>query len=186
MRDNTFEDFEDLQVIFESAIARENNTFGLGGETNAEAFEVENDVEVGDDVCMENVGEPNETTFESSKEKLPSRKRSKSNGNGDPLKSTNYDDHSEKVITDMIGVSTTIINLIHQREERHQKEVELRENEKKNNNVWDAIKEIPDLEDQIHYDAVTKIHTLKMKDVFISMSVEKRLGWIRRNLNINV
>lgn len=82
----------------------------------------------------------------------------------------------------MIGVSTNIMNLMHQREERQQKEAEEREAEKRKNNVWDAIKEIPDLEQDICYDAVTTIHTLKMKDVFLRMTVEERLGWIRRNV----
>ena len=39
---NKFEPFEDLQVIFESDTARENNAFGLGGDATDEAFEVEN------------------------------------------------------------------------------------------------------------------------------------------------
>lgn len=45
MRNNTFEAFEDLQAIFESATARGNNVFGLGGDATAEDFEVENDVQ---------------------------------------------------------------------------------------------------------------------------------------------
>ncbi|ESQ33161.1 hypothetical protein EUTSA_v10005278mg [Eutrema salsugineum] len=179
MRSNTFEDFEDLQIIFESAIAKGNNVFGLGGDSNAATFEVENDVQEREDVHMENVCEANETSYETPKEKLPSRKRVKTHGN--PSESINHDDRSEKVITEMIGVSTNLINLIQQREERHQREEDVRETEKNKNNVWDAIKEIPNLEEYIRYDAVTKIHKLKMKDVFVYMSIEERLGWILRN-----
>ncbi|KAL0790957.1 hypothetical protein Bca101_007203 [Brassica carinata] len=183
MRDNTFEDFEDLQIIFESATARGNNSFGLGDDANAEAFEVENDVqEKEDEIHTENVTETNETTLRASKEKLPSRKRAKPNGDGDASESINPGDRSEKVLTEMIGVSTNIMNLMQQREERHQKEAEEKEAEKRKNNVWDVIKEIPDLEQDICYDAVTKIHTLNMKDVFLRMKVEERLGWIRRNV----
>uniref|UniRef100_M4ERU7 Myb/SANT-like domain-containing protein n=1 Tax=Brassica campestris TaxID=3711 RepID=M4ERU7_BRACM len=141
MRDNTFEDFEDLQIIFESATARGNNSFGLGDDTNAEAFEVENDVqEKEDEIHTENVIETNETTRRASKEKLPSRKRAKPNGDGDASESINPGDRSEKVLTEMIGVSTNIMNLMQQREERHQKEAEEKEAEKRKNNVWDAIK----------------------------------------------
>ncbi|ESQ38724.1 hypothetical protein EUTSA_v10029159mg [Eutrema salsugineum] len=173
MRNNTFEDYEDLQIIFENVIARGSTVFGLGGNTNAATFEVENDVQEREDVDhMENVCEVNIPAYETSKEKLHSRKRAKPSGNGDPSKSTNLGDHSEQVLTEMIGVSTNLINLIQQKEERYQRE----------NNVWDAIKEIPGLEEHIRYDAVTKIHTLKMKDVFVSMSVEERLGWILRNI----
>ncbi|KAG7555422.1 Myb/SANT-like domain [Arabidopsis suecica] len=179
MRTSTFEDFEDLQLIFESAIAKGNNAFGVGGDSNAETFEEEEDLQARDDVNhMEINDEVNETL---PKEKLPTRKRSKTNRNGDASDSINNGESSEKVLSEMIGVGTNIINLIQQREERHQREVEFRETQKEKNNVWNAIKEIPDLEDHIRFDAVTKIHALNLKDVFVSMSVEERLGWIRRN-----
>ncbi|KAL0887223.1 hypothetical protein Bca101_011206 [Brassica carinata] len=69
---NTFEDFEDLQIIFESATARGNNSIGLGDDANADAFEVENDVqEKEDEIHAEDVTETTETTRRASKEKLP-------------------------------------------------------------------------------------------------------------------
>ncbi|KAG7588677.1 Harbinger transposase-derived nuclease domain [Arabidopsis suecica] len=167
MRTSTFEDFEDLQLIFESAIAKGNNAFGLGGDSNAETFEEEEDLQARDDVNhMEINDEVNETL---PKEKLPTRKRSKTNCNGDASDSINNGESSEKVLSEMIGVGTNIINLIHLREERHQREVEFRETQKNKNNVWNAIKEIPDLEDHIRYDAVTKIHALNLRDVFLLM-----------------
>ncbi|XP_010440973.1 PREDICTED: uncharacterized protein At2g29880-like [Camelina sativa] len=178
LRTNTFEDFEDLQLIFETVIAKGINTFGLGSDSNAETFEDEDD----DLQARDDLGDDDEVDEVSVKPKLPTRKRAKTSRNGDPLDSTNnHGESSEKVLTEMVGVSTQIISLIQQREERQQREVELREIQKKKNNVWDAVKEIPDLEDHVRYDAVTKIHTLKMKDVFVSMSVEDRLGWILRN-----
>ncbi|CAH8386121.1 unnamed protein product [Eruca vesicaria subsp. sativa] len=79
---------------------------------------------------------------------LPSRKRAKPNGDGGPSESINLGDHSEKVLSEMIGVST---NITQQREERHKKEAEVRESEKRKNNIWDAIKEIPDLEKRHSY-----------------------------------
>ncbi|EFH53507.1 hypothetical protein ARALYDRAFT_905364 [Arabidopsis lyrata subsp. lyrata] len=65
------------------------------------------------------------------KEKLPTRKRSKPNSNGDPSDSINHGESSENVLTEMIGVGTNIINLIQQREERYQRDVEFRETQKK-------------------------------------------------------
>ncbi|ESQ40716.1 hypothetical protein EUTSA_v10015362mg [Eutrema salsugineum] len=141
MRSNTFEDFEDLQIIFESAIAKGNNVFGLGGDSNAATFEVENDVQEREDVHMENVCEANETSYETPKEKLPSRKRVKTHGN--PSESINHGDRSEKVITEMIGVSTNLINLIQQREERPQREEEVRETEKKRIMFGMLLKKFP-------------------------------------------
>jgi len=76
----------------------------------------------------------------------------------------------------MIVVSNKIVNVIHQRKERLRREAEEKEAEKKKNNVWEAMKEIPNLEDHIRYKAVTLIHSLGMKDVFIDMSVGKRFG----------
>ncbi|CAH2066020.1 unnamed protein product [Thlaspi arvense] len=80
MRNNTFEDFEDLQIILESAIARGNNAFGLGFglgiDASAETFEVETNAQEREDVEVVTV---TETAYEASKEKLPSRKRAKPN-----------------------------------------------------------------------------------------------------------
>ncbi|ESQ51581.1 hypothetical protein EUTSA_v10017633mg [Eutrema salsugineum] len=154
LQNNTFEDYEDLQIIFESVIVRGNTVFGLG-----EREDVNH---------MENVCEVNIPTYKTLKEKPHSRKRAKPPGNGDPSESTNHGDYSENVLTEMIEVSTNLINFIQQKEEMYQREVELRETEKKKNN-------------HIRYDAVIKILTLKMNDVFVSMSVEEHLGWILRN-----
>ena len=82
----------------------------------------------------------------------------------------------------MIVVSNKIVNVIHQGKERLRREAEEKEAEKKKNNVWEVMKEIPNLEDHIRYKAVTLIHLLGMKDVFIDMSVEKRFGWIQSNV----
>ncbi|XP_010480990.1 PREDICTED: uncharacterized protein At2g29880-like [Camelina sativa] len=53
LRTSTFEDFEDLQLIFETVIAKGNNTFGLGGDSNVETFEVEDDdLQARDDLLL--------------------------------------------------------------------------------------------------------------------------------------
>lgn len=53
--------------------------------------------------------------------------------------------------------------------------------ENKKINVWDAIKEIPNLSNHVQYKALSMIQKLQMTDIFVSMSVEDRLGWIQWN-----
>jgi len=48
--DQHFRRFEGLQLIFESAIAKEYNTFGLCGFSNVETFEEEDDLQTKDGV----------------------------------------------------------------------------------------------------------------------------------------
>lgn len=51
--------------------------------------------------------------------------------------------------------------------------------EGKNSKVWNAITEIPNLSNHIRYKAFTMIQKLEMRDVFVNMSTEDRLGWIQ-------
>ncbi|XP_010461697.1 PREDICTED: uncharacterized protein At2g29880-like [Camelina sativa] len=67
-------------------------------------------------------------------------------------------------------------------ESRWEKETEEKEVDDKANNVWDAIKEIPDLADDMRYAAMTLVHSLGMKYGFVHMSIEELKGWIIRNL----
>ncbi|XP_020866249.1 uncharacterized protein At2g29880 [Arabidopsis lyrata subsp. lyrata] len=105
-------------------------------------------------------------TSESPTEKLPPRKRTRSE------RST-----SQKEESPMMVLSSKILDIIQQREERQQKEVA-----QKKNNVWDALKEISDLDKRIRFKALTKIYHLGIQDVFVSMSVEERLGWIQTSM----
>ncbi|XP_010495586.1 PREDICTED: uncharacterized protein At2g29880-like [Camelina sativa] len=57
-----------------------------------------------------------------------------------------------------------------------------KEAEDKATNVWEAIKEIPDLEEDLRYEAMTLIHRLGMKNGFVHMSIADRKGWIIQNL----
>ncbi|KAF8104809.1 hypothetical protein N665_0167s0024 [Sinapis alba] len=50
------------------------------------------------------------------------------------------------------------------------------------NNIWEAIKEISGLEEDVKYDTLKELHKWGMKDVFINMSIEERMGWIIRNV----
>ncbi|XP_010463156.1 PREDICTED: uncharacterized protein At2g29880-like [Camelina sativa] len=59
---------------------------------------------------------------------------------------------------------------------RWEKETEEKEADDKANNVWDAIKEIPDLTDDMRYEAMTLVHSLGRKYGFVHMSIEERKG----------
>ncbi|CAD5327241.1 unnamed protein product [Arabidopsis thaliana] len=93
-------------------------------------------------------------------EELLPRKRTRGGGcnNSDAAKT----DHNDSMITHAI---------------------EEREAQKRKINVWDAMKENPDLDEHIRYKAVTMIHSLGMKDVFTDMSIEERFGWIKSNFS---
>ncbi|KAL1214452.1 hypothetical protein V5N11_033679 [Cardamine amara subsp. amara] len=137
-----------------------------------------------------NVEEDNEThssllySLRGSLEKLPLRKRHRSNTNNADERPIiqNEDEEVHTETNSLTTVTHKLFNLIQERETRQQKEAEQREAEKKRNNVWEAIKEVPDLEENVRYDAVKVIHQLGMKEVFISMSTDERYGWIKRNI----
>lgn len=62
------------------------------------------------------------------------------------------------------------------------KEAEEKEAEKKVNTVWDAIKEIQDLEENDRFDAMNSVHQFGMKDAFMSMTREESFRWIKCSL----
>ncbi|KAJ4885176.1 Myb/SANT-like domain protein [Raphanus sativus] len=72
-----------------------------------------------------------------------------------------------------------IVSMIQQ---RWQKEAEEKEAEENVNNVWDEIKEIPDLEENERFDAMNLVHKLGMKAGFMSMTREERFRWIKRSV----
>ncbi|RXI01540.1 hypothetical protein DVH24_014889 [Malus domestica] len=57
--------------------------------------------------------------------------------------------------------------------------------EEKNNNVWDAIKEIPNLDAPSHYKAVALVQKLGMKKEFLKMTPEEHSEWIKYNMEHN-
>ncbi|CAH8364503.1 unnamed protein product [Eruca vesicaria subsp. sativa] len=194
MRDETFEDYEDLQLIFEQGLATGKNAIGLGDDTDAQTFGAKDDEPFElDPTSFEYVekegsqasGFSNSTLLRSTKgpsQKAPPKKRAKG-VEGEESSNSNMDgSHMEKSFNEMIEISNQIVSLIQQREERQQREANLREVEKNKNNIWEAIKEISGLEEDVQYDTLKELHKWGMKDVFINMSVEERMGWIRRNV----
>lgn len=172
-----------MQLIFGEGVATGKNAIGLCESTDARTFKAGENSKGEYENELNNVYEFDETTHphespehyapfvphattECPTEKLPPRKRARTERGT-----------SQKEESPMMVVNNKILDIIQQREERQQKEAA-----GKKNNVWDAIKEISDLEERIRYKALTRIYHLGIQDVFVSMSVEERLGWIQTSM----
>ncbi|CAN8325950.1 unnamed protein product [Cochlearia groenlandica] len=200
LRYDSVEQFEDLQLIFGCGVATGSFSMGMSDNTNSRTLRVgennrsEKNTEVHhsiDEAYESSTQQPSQEYDTSSfldthpkggAEKLPPRKRSKTE--------VTKDDQDDS----MVMVSNKILSIIQQREERQQREAEKREEklkqdaeereaEKKKDNIWDAMKEIPNLDNHTRYKAITLIHSLGMKNVFTDMSIEERFGWIKSNIS---
>ncbi|KAG5409710.1 hypothetical protein IGI04_006029, partial [Brassica rapa subsp. trilocularis] len=164
LRDDSFEDFEELRTIFEQNTATGQNAVGLGDSVDAGSYQFEENEKTNDNdfvhVIDEGGGIEHQETCEPSSRKSIGEKLS----------------HRKKARTDAYNSER----------KRWVKEAEEKEAEDKANNVWDAIKEIPDLDDDLRYEAMTLVHTLGMKSGFVNMSITNSCGWIKRNLQISM
>ncbi|KAH0859968.1 hypothetical protein HID58_088229 [Brassica napus] len=181
LRDDTFEDFEDLEKVYGQNIAKGNNTVGLGDTTDARTYiarDNDGDDENDGDPDADDDGDDGDGVEQASSlrrsnaiEKLPVRKRART------------DVYNVEKISDEInavtGTTNQIVSMIQQ---RWQKEAEEKEADEKVNNVWDIIKEIPDLEENERFDAMNLVHQLCMKAGFMSMTREERFRWIKRSV----
>jgi len=170
MRYDSHEQFEDLKIIFDGTTANGGNSLGLSDTTDASTYLV------GDYQVKEKFGESNDDVtdvafvskqnLKGHREKLIPRKRSRTDAcyNSEELKNDDNDS--------IVAVSNKILNIIQQREERQQKEAEKREEklrleaeqqeaDKKKNNVWDAMKEITNLDQRTKFKAVTLFYQLQ-------------------------
>ncbi|KAL1189885.1 hypothetical protein V5N11_026896 [Cardamine amara subsp. amara] len=108
----------------------------------------------------------------STSEKLPQRKKARTN----EFNSNSAFDEGNS----MIEIGNQIFGMIQKRWEKEAEDN--KEAEDKANNVWDAIKEIPDLDEDLRYEAMTLVHSLGIKSGFVNMSIAERNGWIQRSL----
>lgn len=193
-------DFKDTEVLSQVNVNSyhffSSNSFDTGDDTDAQTFGVEDNTpcelytrlfgNMGNVDGYQASGSGDSSMPQSKggrREKLLPKKRSKGGECGDSSNSSMDSSRMETTFTEMIEVSNKVASLIQEREERQQREAISREAEKKKNNVWEAIKEISDLAENVRYDTLKEILKLGMKDVFISMFIEERMGWIRRNVN---
>ena len=61
--------------------------------------------------------------------------------------------------------------------DREKREIEKKEKERKSN-IWDAIKETPNLDSSARYKALAMLNTKTKKDVFLNMSPEEHSKWL--------
>ncbi|CAE5962893.1 unnamed protein product [Arabidopsis arenosa] len=176
MRDATFDDFEDLRLIFGSNVATGRNAVGLGDSIDVDASQVGDDDETHDlnrvHIMDDTQGIPYDETSmldvfssleKSRAEKLPQRKKARTNA------------FSANMVMDEVNTVTEFGNqIVGMIQKRWEKEAEEKEVENKANNVWDAIKETPDLDMDLRYETMTLVHSLGMKSGFMHMSTIER------------
>ncbi|TQE01394.1 hypothetical protein C1H46_012975 [Malus baccata] len=209
IRKETFTDYEDLMTVFGDGTAKGNNSIGLGDDTDATTYTVEesrpirvNEIPSPDesfeqlDPLFQNPSYASsflDANLEGSAptpiQKLLPRKRSRPESE---LKSNGTTPHIvliEKVSLgmDSIAAIATEIQGIHSIMEKREKAREKMEKEKKeeekNNNLWDAIKETPNLDPPVRYKAIALVQQLGMKKEFLKMTPEERSEWIKYNMN---
>ncbi|CAG7908768.1 unnamed protein product [Brassica rapa] len=168
---------DEVWKVYLQNTATGQNAVGLGDSVDAGSYQFEENEKTNDNdfvhVIDEGGGIEHQQTCEPSSrksigEKLSHRKKARTDA---------Y--NSERVCEEVTEISSQIFDMI---QKRWVKEAEEKEAEDKANNVWDAIKEIPDLDDDLRYEAMTLVHTLGMKSGFVNMSITDRCGWIKRNL----
>ncbi|KAK3218403.1 hypothetical protein Dsin_012373 [Dipteronia sinensis] len=115
------------------------------------------------------------------KEKTGQRKRSRSEYEGSS--SSNGTNNHARVLDNLsVGIDSIstnferIYNLMEKRE--RDREIE------KRTTIWDAIKDIPDLDDTTRFRAVELLNTKTKKDMFFKMTPEERSAWILFNLKL--
>lgn len=181
MRNESFEDFEDLRMIFGSNTATGLNAVGLGDTVDADSYQVGENDGIMDDMdripyAEKSVHDVFSSIEKNRLEKLPQRKKART----DAFNSNKAFDE----VNTVQEFDNQILGMIQRRweKETEEKETEEKEAEDKAENVWEAITKILDLTIDLRYEAMTLVHSLGMKSGFVHMSIADRKGWIIRNL----
>ncbi|KAL2525077.1 hypothetical protein Adt_10134 [Abeliophyllum distichum] len=215
LRIDTIADYEDLHVAVGNATATGRNSIGLGDESDARIYGVEENRHVTiDDYVFDESQEayiqsqhdqsnyvPSYENYNFCPATMETNKEIPTQNKG-PKKRTRveYEDNSSSFetmtradvqakislpmdsITEIVADIRGMLKLIEKRErDRENKEIENKEVENKNN-IWNAIKEIPNLDNHTRYKVPSFIHKFGMKDAFLKMSHEERWEWIKYNV----
>ncbi|WZZ11718.1 hypothetical protein YC2023_104807 [Brassica napus] len=142
-RDETFEEFDDLKLIFDKNIATGTNAIGLGETTDAQTVRVA-ETEKKQAKCGEEFSFDVQQNYESQSsffcnpsddtlKKLPLRKRQKTSplNKGDDLFTQKESVEEADELNTLTTITQKLFNLIEERETRQKQEVEQREAEKK-------------------------------------------------------
>ncbi|KAG7588468.1 hypothetical protein ISN44_As07g008000 [Arabidopsis suecica] len=184
LRNESFEDFEDLRMLFGSNTATGRNAVGLGDSIDADTYQVRENDGTNDPSRVQIMDDAEEITYEeTSVHDVFSSLERRSGGKLPQRKKARTDAFNSNKVFDEVNTVTEFSNQIFGMiQKRWEKETEEKEAEDKANNVWDAIKEIPDLDVGLRYEAMTLVHSLGMKIGFMHMTIEERKGWIMQNL----
>lgn len=188
LRNGSFEDYEDFQIIFGNGTAVGKNALGLGDGTDARTYGLEENENMFDDnnevyetLSLSDYTSPPflDTNLEAPTEKLLPRKKARTEYQtyGTPTETATRTDLLEKVCAGMDSISTIASEMqgIHGLMKK-------REHDREKDNIWNCIKEIPNLDNHARFKALELVNKLGMKDAFVKMSLEERLAWIQYNM----
>ncbi|XP_024190318.1 uncharacterized protein At2g29880 [Rosa chinensis] len=187
LRYGIFHDYEDLEIAIANGVAVGKNSMGLGGAIDARTLGVGEDR----DICIEEFDydvdsdvfvrpNQNDRSFHSTSPlgspeilEVPKQGRTQTKRNR-----TEYEENTPQsgIMEQLNKISTTfegVYSLLAKRE----RVLEKREREREYT-TWDAIKEIPNMEEAIRFKALELLDTQTKKDGFLKMSPEERANWI--------
>ncbi|XP_021833155.1 uncharacterized protein At2g29880-like [Prunus avium] len=188
--------YDDLKIVVGGATATGNGSLALGvDDTDATTFRDEENLNFGmEDFTYDAANEtfvapshyqpsfqpssPYQSTppiesplgFEVPQGKTSQKKRSRSEyeGSSNSIDSTNQ--AKEKVLETISTNFEKIYALMEKRERDRERDRE--------NGIWDAMKDVPNLDDNVRYKAVELLNTKVKQDMFLKMSPEERSSWI--------
>lgn len=179
LRNGVFDDYEDLEIAIGNGVAVGKHSIGLGSITEARTleagegtdiriddlnYELDNEGFVSEQDDSISMGSPQ--VFEISKKKLPiKRGRTEYEGSSNSSGSTSKSDILEQ-LTKLTTTFEGVYGLLEKRE--HERRY----------TAWDAIKEVPNLSEDIRLEAFNLLETKTKKDGFLKMSPEERARWI--------
>ncbi|XP_019183640.1 PREDICTED: uncharacterized protein At2g29880-like [Ipomoea nil] len=195
LRTDTIADYDDLAFVFGSSTAVGKNSIGLGDETDARIYSVEednqcridqlhfdfandgftqNDIQVDSQdprLSQYTSSAPQEINVEATSTKYYKRKRNRTEyeGNSSSTEETNRSNVLDKLSNTLDSIAADIHILV-------QKRV-------KESGCWDAIKELPDLDSDTCFKVLEWLNTKSKKDTFINMSPQDRYKWIMFKLS---
>ncbi|XP_061342436.1 uncharacterized protein At2g29880-like [Gastrolobium bilobum] len=195
-------DYEELKIVFSGATTTRNDSIALGtNDTNATTFGEENKDSRMEDFVYDPINdvfiEPNhyelldhspsphqcsppshsllDLEVHTEKTSRNNRSRSKYEGNSTLVGTNKQAKVLENLSIDIGTIARNFEKISNLMEERER-------DRKRESNIWDAIKEIPNLEDKTWFLAIDLLNTKAKKDMFLSMSLEERFSWINFKL----
>ncbi|KAL8114341.1 hypothetical protein AgCh_021262 [Apium graveolens] len=186
LRYETFDDYEDLKIAIGNGFAVGKNAIGLGSSTEARKLEVDEvrdlrihelnfDVDSESFVLEQNGSSPMRSpeVLEVPKKKLRTKKgraeyEGSSNSSGNPPKND--------LLVPLDKLTTTFEGVYQLLEKREQE---------RTYTAWDAIKEVPNIDEDNRLEVLNLLDTKTKKDCFMKMTLEERAKWIHIMMSKN-